>query len=203
MNSDPGQKIKETEWNMLIADFGKIADKTGTSIDDGILETVVALNALSFPTSASCEGHLNWGIAAPWVDIEPKKTDSTDRLREEMKEKWDEAKTKEKNGTQKSEIEQLLNKYHELEAEIKHPTLLLAQKVLLLLSEFYVDKATSTDSRLIVKTIGLYTIRLESQGSIIQEIRETDERKNKLEVYQKEITVFTAFLKTKFLGLDQ
>ncbi|MDQ2902785.1 MAG: hypothetical protein M3Y81_04435 [Chloroflexota bacterium] len=48
----------------------RITDRLGCSIDEGILEIVVALNLLGFPTCQSCEGHLDDGLPYPWVDLE-------------------------------------------------------------------------------------------------------------------------------------
>ncbi len=45
-------------------------DKLGKKVDAGIIETVVVLNLLGMPTTMSCEGHLDHGTGAPWVDIE-------------------------------------------------------------------------------------------------------------------------------------
>lgn len=66
--------------------FRQIRDKPGQTIDQGILQTVIALNANNIPTLASCEGHLDHGEPFPWVDIgnpEDKKTKTiaTDRGR--------------------------------------------------------------------------------------------------------------------------
>lgn len=49
----------------------KIIDAEGLPIDSNIKETVIALMALDFPASASCEGHLEkeHGFGAPWVEI--------------------------------------------------------------------------------------------------------------------------------------
>jgi hypothetical protein len=49
------------------AEVQGIADVLGMPVDEGIAETVACLRALGFRTSASCEGHLDWGEALPWV----------------------------------------------------------------------------------------------------------------------------------------
>jgi hypothetical protein len=36
-------------------------------IDPGVLDLVVALRTLGFPTHMSCEGHLDGGTFWPWV----------------------------------------------------------------------------------------------------------------------------------------
>ena len=61
---------KELEWRSKIEKVAKRKDKVGGEMDPGIIESVVALNLHKFPTSASCEGHLDHGYAAPWVAIE-------------------------------------------------------------------------------------------------------------------------------------
>src|SRR5689334_14553390 len=61
---------KQQEWEQIAARFYTATDKIGMRIDSGILETVIALNVLGIETSASCEGHLDHGVGAPWIDIE-------------------------------------------------------------------------------------------------------------------------------------
>ena len=58
-------------WQEVSDKMSQIRDGLGKRIDPGIVETVVALNVLGIPTVASCEGHLEWGCASPWVDVEP------------------------------------------------------------------------------------------------------------------------------------
>jgi len=53
-----------------------VTDGLGKEIDQGIFDTVVALNVLGIPTRQSCEGHLEWGTGAPWVDIQAKSIDT-------------------------------------------------------------------------------------------------------------------------------
>lgn len=64
---------KESKLEILqnkLKELGKEADRLGYEIDRGIKETVALLNLLNFPTSASCEGHIDRGIPVPWIDIE-------------------------------------------------------------------------------------------------------------------------------------
>src|SRR5690242_19011183 len=61
--------IKEQHWQEVSQQVARLTDRLGCGIDPGILETVVALTILGIHTLASCEGHLDHGIAAPWVDI--------------------------------------------------------------------------------------------------------------------------------------
>jgi len=69
MQSD--KKIeKEQEWNNKLADLDTVVDRLGKGLDEHIKETVAAFNLNGFNTDGSCEGHVNWGLGAPWVEIE-------------------------------------------------------------------------------------------------------------------------------------
>ena len=49
---------KKSEWDRLSKELSSTTDKLGKPIDKGIIETVIALNALGFKTKMSCEGHI-------------------------------------------------------------------------------------------------------------------------------------------------
>jgi hypothetical protein len=57
-------------WEAGCAEARSYVDGLGRPIDEGILETVVALNLLGFRSTASCEGHLEHGKPFPWIDFE-------------------------------------------------------------------------------------------------------------------------------------
>jgi hypothetical protein len=61
--------IEKQKWDELAKKFSRFTDRIGMPIDEGIFETVVALNALDIPTSMSCEGHLDHGLPYPWIDV--------------------------------------------------------------------------------------------------------------------------------------
>jgi hypothetical protein len=56
-------------WDETAEKFRKVTDRLGMPIDDGIFDTVVALNILGVTTRMSCEGHLDHGLSYPWIDI--------------------------------------------------------------------------------------------------------------------------------------
>jgi len=56
-------------WQAAAREAARITDGLGKPIDKGIRLTVIALRALGFRTTASCQGHLHRGCRAPWVDI--------------------------------------------------------------------------------------------------------------------------------------
>ena len=60
---------RQAFWEQKSREIDGIKDKLGKGIDGGIKETVIALQLFGINTTQSCEGHLNWGIAAPWVEV--------------------------------------------------------------------------------------------------------------------------------------
>src|SRR5580704_5515502 len=70
----PGRSLSiapsvKPRWDAMAAKVAKRGDATGMGIDRGISNTVIALNLLGVPTSSSCEGHIERGLPAPWVEI--------------------------------------------------------------------------------------------------------------------------------------
>jgi hypothetical protein len=61
--------ITKGNWRKIEKNSKNIGDKLGKGIDDKIFLPVVALRTYGFDTTASCEGHLNWGEPFPWIDI--------------------------------------------------------------------------------------------------------------------------------------
>jgi hypothetical protein len=63
------QSQKETAWKAALLALEQLTDRTGKGLDAGIKESVAALMAHGFPTIQSCEGHLDWGLPYPWIEI--------------------------------------------------------------------------------------------------------------------------------------
>ena len=61
---------KEIEWENKRKEIEGWGDRLGKGIDEKVKDTVVAFNLLEIPTSSSCEGHLDHGTLAPWIEIE-------------------------------------------------------------------------------------------------------------------------------------
>ncbi len=76
---------KQKRWDEIAARVETIGDKLGKGIDGGVKETVVAFRVLNFETSASCEGHLNRGVASPWIDVEPIPREQRDEMVKKFK----------------------------------------------------------------------------------------------------------------------
>ncbi len=63
------KKISQQQWQQKLKDLDKVTDGLGLGIDSGIKETVALLNLAGVQTTASCEGHINWGVPYPWIDV--------------------------------------------------------------------------------------------------------------------------------------
>jgi hypothetical protein len=61
---------KHIIWNKQRELINQLCDGRQKTIDEGIKETVTALNVLGLVTKGSCEGHDDWGLPFPWIDIE-------------------------------------------------------------------------------------------------------------------------------------
>jgi len=48
----------------------RLGDELTVPVDEGIKKLVIALRMHNFPTSGSCEGHLEHALPYPWVDID-------------------------------------------------------------------------------------------------------------------------------------
>ena len=63
------RKQKEVVWREKEKEIDTWADNLGAPIDAGIKKAVIAFNLAGFPTTASCEGHLDTGLPAPWMRV--------------------------------------------------------------------------------------------------------------------------------------
>ena len=191
------------KWEELAKQFKETTDKLGMKIDSGVFDLVVTLNGLEFPTSASCWGHIERVIAAPWVDFQPKLTPEMQAKKEEAQNLWREIKKKESEDEPKAELIKMLDKFHQLEKEANEPLLLLTEKILEVLNKFYNNHSVDAEVILVLRKIGNSTVRLESNGAIVQEIKSQEVRENNLLKYQGEMEKFSAFAKNRFLGSNK
>ena len=76
-----GLHNEKIAWlNKLRKKVDKITDALVMPVDEGIKEAVIMFNAVGLYTSASCDGHLDHGILAPWIDIEAPTNQKKDTL---------------------------------------------------------------------------------------------------------------------------
>ena len=179
----PEQSYSKQElWLHCEQEVQQLRDRLGKEIDSGIRETVVALRVLGFSTSGSCEGHLDYGIKAPWVDVGEVPADLADKLRlaQKSNQPLDEATEYQRKNVFKD---------------------LMAERVRLmkLVGEFYEDRNPQFASRLML-ALGPDTVRIISQGALIQDLLPLNEQTQNLETYRQEMSVFSNFLKQRFFS---
>jgi len=172
---------KEIIWKQKIAEINEITDRLGKKIDEKIKKTVVAFLAYKFDTIGSCEGHIaeneeeEHGLPYPWVEIYAP-----------VPEEWQESE-----GEKKKQLEKILsmNNFRQ------------QRKMMLLLEKFYQKRETPFDARLIFEKIGIFGgFRIQSFGARIMTILNPEEKKQRLEIYRKEMEDFTDFLKSEYFS---
>lgn len=189
---------KEKIWNKKLNIFRKTVDKLGKKIDPKILIAVVGINLNGLITEQSCQGHLRYGIASPWVNIiipHSKKIltiyEKIDGLRKKT--------LVNENKKANSDLNNIWNEIHKL---TKRKDILLSKnnnKIFNILSKFYSSrKDVSYDNRIIV-TENYLGARLICQGYLLQNSRNYQEKKANLIEYRKEFSLFSDFLKDLFL----
>ncbi|GCE50719.1 hypothetical protein EI42_05652 [Thermosporothrix hazakensis] len=174
-HSQDRQKLqaKKHLWTSLEERFKRTVDGAGQFIDPGILETVVALNALGIYTIASCEGHLgphgeDEGMPYPWVEVEAAP-----------------------ETIQGLSLEEEALQHLRVRAQLQE-----------ILEHFYTRRSVPFDHHLIIQGFvfpGMPPMnRLEPQGAGLQNLRTVEEKRHHLALYQEEMRAFTDFLKARF-----
>lgn len=171
---------RKKRWSRTEIIVNAITDRSGLGIDSEIKESVTTLLALGFITKRSCQGHLNRGNAAPWINIGQrvprelliKKRELKDRLKEKDAEKI---------------------------TAITKKNLRNQIRLMKILYEFYGKREVSYDVRLVLNRFGAYGYAaLESTGERFQGMRSKEQKEKKLKQYQREMKEFTDFLKKKY-----
>ena len=180
MESDPGMVRKKRRWLQTEMKVNSITDRLDLGIDNRIRESIVALQVLGFVTTASCEGHVKRGLAAPWINV-GRKVPREILIR----------KREAKGYLNDSDAEKIISVMKKnLKGQIR---------LMQLLDEFYEERKVSLDVRLALNQFGIYgNSWLKSSGEIFQQIRPKERKEKKLRRYQREMKDFTEFLKKKY-----
>ncbi|MDO8530167.1 MAG: hypothetical protein Q7S10_02060 [bacterium] len=210
---------KEGQWKVLEEKFKKETDRLGYEIEPGIFDVVVALNALGINTRQSCEGHVDRGRTAPWVDVQypnqPRRFTQEERIEKEVAkesnlslnevenaqgdkgyEAWQEVQRR--VATVPEETSEYIEWMKENERLLK--------KVKGILGEFYQERQVSENVKLTLSDMGPSDFTLYNGGKdyslIFKERKISKQQKEKLtrrlEEYRKEFQEFAQFLKEKF-----
>jgi len=135
-SKEPVKPEKEIIWEKKMAEVSKITDRLGKRVDGGIKETVCAFLVHGFTTSASCEGHIakegekQSGLPYPWVEVYSPEPEGLEEAEGEEKER--------------------------LKREWKIKNLEQQKKMMSLLEEFYQNRETPFDARLVFERIGVF-----------------------------------------------
>lgn len=154
------------------AAVAEMRDSLERPVDEGIRDAVAILNAIGFPTTDSCEGHLpneEEGHYYPYVEIcAPEPVG------------WEEDES--------------------IEREWRLENLKLQQSLLQVLQEFEQTHNPDYLSRLMLRNWGYNgTFRLESTGAQIMALLDTEELAPTRDRYRHELNLFIEFLKSKYI----
>lgn len=185
-------------WFEEIDKFKNKTDKLGMTIEGGILETVVALNMAGIKTSQSCEGHLDRGLAGPWVQITGSTNDDSRNLNQMMLDEYKKADLVKAQNPESflkdSEYASYMEKFRELQNLLLVESQKNAEKLIVLLGKFYMNREIDFDCMLIVNGVDSVAPTLISQGSYLQNIRNAEEKEKNIQRYRKEMKEFADFL---------
>jgi hypothetical protein len=210
---------KQTENQQLltqkVAELGKVTDRLGKGIDQGIIETVALLQLYGVNTIQSCEGHADHGTGAPYIDVGAQGTEK------ESQELYAMLDTKQQRGWRGRLLSvvtafdggQILTKYGDRMLKKREALMAKHEKeiavVRKLLDAFYQDRQVDPNVQLFIDAYfwdGQGRVRPREADELEERIRKGEvtaaEREQKLQVYQTEMREFTDFVKNHFLTND-
>lgn len=191
---------KDQIWNKKVQILNKVVDNLGKRIDTKILKTVVGINVNGLLTQQSCQGHLRYGVASPWVDIVVANSEKVLVLYKQIEQLRGTILDEEDN--EKPVLGRKKEIWEKIHLITRKKDKLLSknnQKIIGLLSKFYSSRqGVPYDNRIIIKENYL-GVRLVCQGFLLQGSRDLLEKKAKLAEYQNEFSLFADFLKNIFL----
>lgn len=197
---------KERRWQELQQELSKVTDRLGKPIDAGIFDAVVAFSALlegtGLKTRQSCEGHLDHGVPAPWIDFEPEPNSAVDIELKHLPDEWqrisDLIEQIEQENEDDDRLPGLFKELHAVRARME--SLRAEQDMIIhqLLTEFYEDNLVnkSYDQILVLER----SRRLQSIGANHQQAQDRDTKAANLNRYQEEMKKLAEFLKKKYLS---
>jgi hypothetical protein len=184
------------DWQTVAAQLEAVTDNLGMPIDPGILPTCIALTLLRFTTTQSCEGHIDWGERAPWVEVLCAKAEAANQqalevlLRGQIIDETQPAHPPKyrhdavmEGCMGREQAECLLNGERD--------------RLLGYLHQFYRERQVPDDRRLIVQ-INMPYLTLRCQGTAELADLDVESQYRKLSEYQEEMRDFTDFLITTY-----
>lgn len=202
---------KHQLWKSMSAEVDTWADAIGNPIliEPGIKDTVIVLNLLGFKTRGSCEGHIGWRCASPWVDFDVRDEVIQGLFKEEKEilkridivekkiiEKYPELSFDQvikKLHTEKNrEFLELNDQYYKIFQQREKLSREKILKLYNLIELFYKKNFTNYDRMLFLE--GFINPRLQSLGAKWEILHTQDIKESKIKEYQDEMKKFTKFL---------
>ncbi len=205
---------KKQRWLEMEKEVSSWGDALGMSIDPGIKNAVIALNLLSLKTSASCEGHIDRGLAYPWVDFntENKQIQELNKKVEIINQSMDEKESEIRNKyphlshgeALRQEESEVLNAIYKERRELNQKIEVTSRSQLIslkqLLDNFYRRRPSAPDRMIIIHELNPTFLRMYSIGGDWQIVRNNAERTKKLREYQEEMKQFADYLRNYFFS---
>jgi hypothetical protein len=211
---------KQENWDRTFEDLDHAVDKLGRHIDPGIKETVASFMINGFPTSGSCEGHLEerFGRAiklSPYISIGEDAPAEIFIGEKEIK-----AKIADDFGISVEEIRKNKEAFHKYwdyiqENSVPETPELIAvrqknegfqREIKSLIDQFYEGDNNLDKKRVNIVKVGLFgnfnvttAKNHQDTGGKIEE-GQIEAEKQELLKEQEEFTAFTAFLKNKYFN---
>jgi hypothetical protein len=183
-------------WQETAHDIAHITDPVGNPMDPGIIDMVVALNLLGVTTTGSCEGHLNHGLPAPWVDFH---TPGTWAIRRQVNEITARLQHAEEQEMPRNVRDDLMNEYFQLAAEAEKACFYGPWLIEQALIAFYQQRHVAHDQQIFIHSDSFGNSRLQNHGIDYQALQTPEQRAANLASYQHEIQAFATFLKSDYL----
>lgn len=207
---------QQSTWNEIATNVASWTDALGMHIDPIIQDTIIILNILGFKTSASCEGHLDWGNAYPWIDFNTQDENILLLIseRQHIQQQIQEEETrleKEYPTINRSEIiddanttslKKLYSNFHDINTRIEQESKIKLLPLKQLLDTFYAQHKVDHDCIITIHELSPIFLRMYSIGADWQIIRNDDEKKSALHAYQHEMKEFTNFLMNTYAQYD-
>jgi len=201
--------------NKLRKKVDKITDALGMPVDEGIKEAVIMFNAVGLYTSASCEGHLDRGLPAPWIDVEapnePKERYVGEKeIFRKVARKYNLKVEELRRGYNIEALEEagreIVKNEETKEYKIwRKENQKLLKKAKKFLEEFYKNRKVEPDIKLEIEIFGNGSFRIHNGGKYYKLVndlsrKEKREVKKMLKKFREEINAFTEFLKNKYFS---
>ena len=210
------EQARKATWERLVREVDEIADAKGTGVDEGIKETLVALNAHGIKTRMSCEGHDDWGMGAPWIDaaapdVPARRYIDEDIIFERIAAKYSATVEDVKLDYNHEAWVEAMAVFETTEDTPEYKrwrakTQRLFEKTTRFLAQFYAGRNVPLDVRLEIDQSPSGIFRVHNGGEYFQPVpddmpeEEKQALRERLQRYQEEMRAFTRFLREQYFG---